>query len=115
VIEIIKNPFVYDTPEWIEKEKRTKEEIAAEKLKAFRKKEVARVRAWKEKKYAALGKEIGRHGGVRPGSGRKKNPNAKKWDMTIRICFTKLQKQILWQMGNGKIEDGVNKLISELI
>lgn len=114
MIEIIKSPFVYETPEWIEQEKRTKEEIAAEKLKAFRKKEVERVRRWKEKKYAALGKTITTWGGKRINAGRKKT-NDKWWKMHIRITYTNLQKRMLWQMGGGDVEKGVNKLISELI
>lgn len=83
------DPFVYEKPDWLK-------EIQREKRRAVRAKR--------------LGRPIGKHGGYRKGAGRKrKNP----YDTIVYIKHTRIQKQILLDMGNGDLSAGVQKLIDE--
>ena len=65
----------------------------------------------RKKRERKLGRPIGKHGGRRAGAGR---PRTRKFDYEIGINVTRVQEQILKDMGNGSIEKGVNALIKEL-
>jgi len=85
------DPFVYEKPEFIK-------QIEREKRRA------ARARR--------LGRPIGSWGGRRKGAGAKK---VRDWTHEIRLNLTRIQVQILEDMGNGDIRAGLQALISEHI
>jgi len=85
----LEDPFVYEKPEFLK-------EIEREKRRAARSKR--------------LGRPIGTWGGRRKGAGTKK-----KLDYTheIRVNLTRIQLQILEDMGNGDLRKGLQALINE--
>jgi hypothetical protein len=85
----IEDPFVYTKPEWLK-------ELQREKRRAARAKRLNRV--------------IGKWGGSRKGAGRKRE---RPYDAMVYINHTRIQLQILLDMGNGDLNAGVQKLIDE--
>ena len=85
----LEDPFVYEKPDWLK-------ELQREKRRAARAKR--------------LGRPVGKHGGYRKGAGRKRKI---PYDSIVYINHTRIQKQILLDMGNGDLSAGVQKLIDE--
>ena len=73
----LEDPFVYTKPEWLKL-------IQREKRRAARAKR--------------LNRPIGKHGGYRKGAGRKRE---RPYDSQVYINHTRIQHQILMDMGNG--------------
>ena len=85
----LEDPFVYTKPEWLKL-------IQREKRRAARAKR--------------LNRPIGKHGGYRKGAGRKRE---RPYDSQVYINHTRIQHQILMDMGNGDLSAGVQALINE--
>ena len=85
------DPFKYSDapPEWLVDLKRQK------------------ARARREKK---LGRPIGTWGGRRKGAGNKKT---RDWTHEVKVNLTRIQTQILEDMGKGVLRDGIQALINE--
>ena len=74
-------------------------------------------KVWEEmerKRKEALSKKLGRPvldwGGKRKGAGR---PKFLIYNTTVKLELSAVQKKVLAEMGDGKIEKGVQKLINE--
>lgn len=74
-------------------------------------------KAWEEmerKRKEALSKKLGRPildwGGKRKGAGR---PRFLTYNTTVKLELSSVQKKVLTEMGEGKIDKGVQKLINE--
>lgn len=85
------DPFDYKTPEGIKKKKAAYDRARRERM---------------------LGRPIGKHGGYRPGAGKKKKL---PWTDKLWITLTRIQRQILIDMGKGDLNKGVEALIKEYI
>ena len=85
----LEDPFVYVKPDWLK-------EIEREKRRAARSKR--------------LGRPIGTWGGRRKGAGNKKT---RDWTHEVRLNLTRIQVQILEDMGKGVLRDGIQALINE--
>jgi hypothetical protein len=84
----IDDPFVYpDNPDWLILKKR---ELRRQYMERY------------------LGRPIGKHGGYRPGAGRKKY---KKFTHEVKVNLNNIQVMLLEEMGG--IEVGIQKLIEE--
>ena len=61
-----------------------------------------------------LGRPLGTWGGVRPNSGRPRDPNAKRVKAVgFRLNLTSLEQKLLTDMGNGNIYEGLKACIKE--
>ena len=85
----LEDPFVYEKPEFIK-------QIEREKRRAARAKR--------------LGRPVGTWGGRRKGAGVKKT---RDYTHEVRLNLSRIQVQILEDMGKGKIRDGIQALINE--
>ena len=85
----MEDPFAYQKPEWILEMERDKRRAARAKR---------------------LGRAIGSHGGSRKGAGRKRE---RPYDSIVYIDHTRIQYQILMDMGKGDLSAGVQALIDE--
>ena len=85
----LEDPFVYVKPDWLK-------EIEREKRRAARAKR--------------LGRPIGKWGGRRKGAGVKKT---RDWTHEVKLNLTRIQVQILEDMGKGVLRDGIQALINE--
>ena len=85
----LEDPFVYVKPDWLK-------EIEREKRRAARSKR--------------LGRPIGTWGGRRKGAGNKKT---RDWTHEVKVNLTRIQTQILEDMGKGVLRDGIQALINE--
>jgi hypothetical protein len=85
----LEDPFVYEKPEFLK-------EIEREKRRAARSKR--------------LGRPIGTWGGKRKGAGTKKT---KDYTHEVRLNLSRIQVQILEDMGKGVLKDGIQALINE--
>lgn len=95
----IDNPFLYEDPEWL-----------AQQQEILRRKEELLKR---EKREEKLGRPLGTWGGKRAGAGR---PKSKVHELNnVQLRLTRIQKQVLKEMGNGDIGYGVMALINEHI
>ena len=86
------DPFVYKTFEELRKQKKREYD--------------------RKRKERILGRPLGKHGGYRPGSGRKRKI---PWTDKAFLFLTRIQKQILIDMGKGDLSKGVQALIKELV
>lgn len=66
----------------------------------------------KRKREEKLGRTLGQWGGVRPRAGRPYKSN-KEHRVIFRLTLTNIQKKVLMEMGDGNIDVGLEKLISE--
>jgi hypothetical protein len=85
----LEDPFVYEKPDFIK-------EIEREKRREARSKR--------------LGRPIGTWGGRRKGAGTKKT---RDYTHEVRLNLTRIQVQILEDMGKGILRDGIQALINE--
>jgi len=85
----LEDPFVYVKPDWLK-------EIEREKRRAARSKR--------------LGRPIGTWGGRRKGAGNKKT---RDWTHEVKVNLSRIQTQILEDMGKGVLRDGIQALINE--
>ena len=81
------NPFVYRKPEWLVEYEREQRRAARAKR---------------------LGRPIGKWGGARKGSGKKRE---RPYDSKVYINHTRIQYQLLMDLGEGDLSAGVQKLI----
>ena len=95
----IDNPFLYEDPEWLAQQ----QEILRRKEELLR----------REKVEQKLGRPLGTWGGKRTGAGR---PKSKEHELnSVKLKLTRIQKQVLMEMGKGDINYGVMALINEHI
>ena len=87
---MLENPFVYDDPEWVRKQKSEKS--------------LKRLLAREQR----LGRPVGEHGGKRPGAGRQR-----KAEHTITIKLNRIQQEVLEKEGHGKLSYGIQKLVNK--
>ena len=85
----LEDPFVYEKPEFLK-------EIEREKR--------------REQRAKRLGRPIGTWGGKRKGAGTKKT---KDYTHEVRLNLSRIQVQILEDMGKGILRDGIQALINE--
>lgn len=83
----MQNPFVYDDPDWIKKQKALKRRLARQEK---------------------LGRPVGEHGGQRAGAGRRR-----KEEHTITVKLNRIQQEVLEKEGHGKLSYGIQKLINK--
>lgn len=85
----MEDPFDYQKPDWlIEKEREKRREARAKKL----------------------GRPVGKWGGYRKGSGKKRK---REFDFMVGIDVTRIQQKILEDMGQGSLQQGIQALINE--
>lgn len=83
------DPFVYEKPEWLKQVEREKRRAARAKR---------------------LGRPVGTWGGRRKGAGNKKT---RDWTHEVKVNLTRVQTQILEDMGKGVLRHGIQALINE--
>lgn len=89
------DPFEYPEPFKYTEEKR---QSLAEKRREYRAKK--------------LGRPIGKHGGYRKGSGRKKT---RPWTHEVKLELQSIQVQLIKDMGQGDLDKGVQLLIEKYV
>lgn len=66
-------------------------------------------RAYRAKR---LGRPVGKHGGYRKGSGRKRT---REWTHKIMVVLDSMQVKLLEDLGKGDLHRGVQRLIEQHI
>ena len=87
----LEDPFDYKKPEWLAEKEREKRRAA---------------------RARRLGRPIGKWGGSRKGSGRKR---VRVYDHMVGVNINRVQEQILREMGDGDLSAGIMALINEHI
>lgn len=92
-VKYIDDPFDYPEPF---KPPQTKEQQDDTKAKR---------RAYRAKK---LGRPVGKHGGYRKGSGRKRT---REWTHKVMLVLDSIQLKLVEDLGNGDLSNGVQELV----
>lgn len=94
-MKTLDDPFDYPEPFKPPVTEEKKQEIA-EKRRAYRAKK--------------LGRPVGKHGGYRKGSGRKR---LREWTHRAYLNLDRIQVKLLEDLGNGDLSNGVQKLVEK--